>query len=128
LQAMPKVLVVDDNPDLCHLLVRVLQMFGHDATCVTDGASALDVAWADPPAVVFLDVTMPGLDGFDVLQALRSDDRTRAVPVVMYSAIADPKSMRRAMALGAQDYVVKGAADLDGLREVVWKWAGKAVE
>ena len=120
---MANVLVVDDHPDLCDLLVRVIRLLGHGAACVLDGAAALDRVRADPPDLVFLDVTMPGLDGFAVLGAIRADARTRAVPVVMYTALADPDCRARAMTLGATDYVVKNLTDLDGLRQLVTRYA-----
>jgi CheY-like chemotaxis protein len=55
---------------------------------------------------------MPGINGFDVLRSLRSDPRTRDVPVVVYSALSDPEFVEQALSLGANDYWVKGTFDL----------------
>lgn len=110
---MSSVLVVDDNPDLCDVLVRLLCRSGFAADHADDGPAAMNAVRARPPAVVVLDVMMPGLDGFAVLRALRDDPRTAGVPVVMYTALDDPAARRRALAMGAQDYLVKGLTTFD---------------
>ena len=120
---MATVLVVDDHPDLCELLARLLRLGGHAAACSTDGAEALDLVRREPPGLVVLDVMMPGMSGLDVLAALRADPETAAVPVVMYSAFADPAARRKALALGAADYLVKGWASYDELRAAVDRFA-----
>lgn len=125
-QAMAAVLVVDDQPDLCTVLVRLLRLCGYDAASAEDGEAALDFVRATPPALVILDVMMPGMNGFDVLAALRADPRTTGLPVVMYSALNDPASRRQAMALGAQDYLVKSMAGYEELRQVIARFAGPA--
>ena len=123
---MASVLVVDDHPDLCALLVRLIRLFGHDAACVLDGAAALArVRGDDPPDLVILDVMMPGMDGFAVLAAVRADAATRAVPVVMYTAVADPDSRERALAMGATDYVVKSLTDFGVVERLIGRYAGR---
>jgi CheY-like chemotaxis protein len=121
---MAAILVVDDNPDLCDVLVRLLRLSGFAAAGVDDGAAALHAVRATPPALVILDVSMPGMDGFEVLRELRGDPGTAAVPVVMYTALNDPSARGRALALGAQDYLVKGATTFDRLAAVVGRYAG----
>ena len=121
---MGTVLVVDDQPDLCTALVRLLKLSGHDAAAALDGESALEFVRATPPGLVILDAMMPGISGFDVLQALRADPRTQALPVVMFSALSDPAVRARAMALGAQDYLVKSVASYDDLSATVERYVG----
>jgi CheY-like chemotaxis protein len=121
---MAAILVVDDNPDLCDMLVRLLRLSGFAAAGVEDGAAALDAVRTTPPSLVILDVTMPGMDGFDVLRALRDDPVTAGVPVVMYTALNDASARGRAMAMGAQDYLVKGATTFHALSAVVGRYAG----
>ena len=120
---MSRVLVVDDHADQCTMLGRLLRYAGHDATCVTDGAAALDVMRDRRPDVVLLDVMLPGLSGYDVLATLRSDDRTREVPVIMYSALSDPAARKRALDLGAQEYLVKALTGFDQLAAIVERHA-----
>ncbi|MDB5296102.1 MAG: diguanylate cyclase [Phycisphaerales bacterium] len=120
---MSTVLVVDDHPDQCSMLGRLLRHAGHDATCVTDGPAALDFTFASRPDLVLLDVMLPGLSGYDVLAALRADARTQGVPVVMYSALSDPGARQRALDLGAQEYLVKALTGFEQLAATVERLA-----
>ena len=115
---MASVLVVDDHPDLGPVLTRLLQRAGHDADFVSDGQSALDYARSQRPALMILDVMMPGMTGFDVLRALREDPDFNSLSVVMYSALNDPVTRAKAMELGAQDYLVKAQASFDMLKSI----------
>src|SRR5215207_2335951 len=69
----------------------------------------------DQPDLMILDVMMPGLDGFAVLQAVRGDPRTAKLPVIMFSAVSDPSRIAHAMARGANDYWIKASFDFSEL-------------
>ena len=115
---MANVLVVDDQPDLCNVLVRVLRHLGHEADCRYDGPSALERVQAEPrPDVVILDVMMPGMDGMEVLKRVKGDPATTDTRVVMYSALTDPQYRDRSLRLGARDYWVKAQVDFAALEE-----------
>lgn len=116
---MSTVLVVDDHPDLGTALVRLLKLSGHDAVAVMDGESALAFVHSTPPSMVILDAMMPGLSGYDVLAALRADPTTKALPVVMFSALSGAHARLKAMELGAQDYLVKSVATYDDVAAAV---------
>ena len=120
---MSTVLVVDDHADQCSMLGRLLRYAGHDTTCVTDGAAALDAMRERRPDLVLLDVMLPGLSGYEVLATLRADARTREVPVVMYSALSDPAARQRAIDMGAQEYLVKAITGFDLLTATVERHA-----
>jgi len=100
------VLVVDDNADMRDYLVRLLRERWTVSTAC-DGQAALDIARSERPDVVLTDVMMPGLDGFGLLRALRADDRTKLVPVIMLSARAGEESRVDGLQAGANDYLVK---------------------
>lgn len=120
---MTMVLVVDDQPDLCRVLVRLLQMAGYKAASATDGASALEFVRKTPPALVILDIMMPGMSGFDVLREIRAEPRFDPMSVVMYSAMSDPATKQRAMALGAQDFMVKSNVGFEDLKRLAERYA-----
>ncbi len=101
-----RILVVDDNADMRAYLQRVLGAV-HDVEAVADGASALRAARAHEFDLVLTDVMMPGLDGFQLLHALRSDPRTQRIPTVMVSARAGEEARAEGMEAGADDYLVK---------------------
>ena len=115
---MHPILVVDDHLTNCIPLVRLLQMYGYDAAYACCGQDALLAMVARPPRLVLLDLTMPEMDGFQVLQAIRSDHGNDAIAVVMYTAVADAAARSRAALLGAQGYVVKGTSFADLHAEV----------
>ena len=102
----PLVLVADDNADMRQYIVRLLgPHFRTEA--VADGEAALAAVRARLPDLILTDVMMPRLDGFGLLQALRADPRTNAVPVIMLSARAGEESRIEGMQEGTDDYLVK---------------------
>jgi DNA-binding response OmpR family regulator len=105
---MAKILIVDDQPEVCEVLQRLFKAMGWESECLTDPKLVHGAARAGKPDVVLLDVMMPELDGFGVLRAIRSDPDIGTTPVVMYSAVNDEKTVDRALAAGADDYIVKG--------------------
>src|SRR5829696_701307 len=106
---MGRVLVVDDNTDTCKVLAAVLGRAGHDTECVNSARAALTkVESGALPDVMLLDLMMPHESGFDVLRELRGSDRTRDLPVVIYSAVSEPRYVKQAMEAGATDYWLKG--------------------
>ena len=101
-----RVLVVDDNVDMREYLTRILGLRWAVETAA-DGAAAFEAARQNPPDLVLTDVMMPRAGGFELLRALRDDDRTRLVPIVMLSARAGEESRVEGLTAGANDYLVK---------------------
>ncbi len=89
---------------LCSVNLRAAGMHVLEAP---DGADALDVARAERPDLVILDVMMPGLDGLQVAERLGSDEQTREIPIVFLTARAERDDRRRGLELGAVDYITK---------------------
>lgn len=104
--ARSRLLVADDNADMRDYLARVLgQQYVVDL--VSDGSAALARARSAPPDLVLADVMMPRLDGLALLVALRADERTRTLPVILLSARAGQEARLEGLAAGADDYIVK---------------------
>jgi len=101
-----RVLLIDDNADMREYLTRILSEYVQ-VEVVADGATALAAALAQVPDLILSDVMMPGLDGFELLQALRSDPRTREVPIILLSARAGEEAIVEGLAAGADDYLIK---------------------
>jgi class 3 adenylate cyclase len=101
------VLVVDDDPVTRSMLSRRLEQDGHDVTLSEDGSQALDLVHGQAFDVILLDVLMPGLDGYQVLERLKGDPKHRHIPVVMVTAVDDIESAVRCIELGADDYLSK---------------------
>lgn len=102
----PVVLCADDNADMRDYLHGLLSS-KYALRLAGDGASALRSARQEPPDLVISDVMMPGMDGLSLLQALRSDERTRAIPVILLSARAGEEARVEGMQAGADDYLIK---------------------
>ncbi|HVV59607.1 MAG TPA: response regulator transcription factor [Gaiellaceae bacterium] len=99
-----RILVVDDDEDIRTLLRELLQRAGYDVDEVEDGRAALRRLYATPPALVILDVTMPGMDGYQTLERIRD---LSDVPVLMLTARTQELEKVRGLATGADDYVAK---------------------
>jgi DNA-binding response OmpR family regulator len=103
----PKVLVIDDEAPI-RLLCRVNLEAEHiEVLEAEDGPEGLELAKSEQPDVILLDVMMPGLDGWEVLQRLLEDDQTREIPIVFLTARAELRDRARGLELGGVDYVTK---------------------
>jgi sigma-B regulation protein RsbU (phosphoserine phosphatase) len=100
------ILAVDDTPNNISLLAGLLGEH-YRVKAATNGAKALELAAANPPDLILLDIMMPGLSGYDVLERLRADPRLRHIPVIMISAVDEIESVIRCIELGAEDYLPK---------------------
>ena len=110
---MAHVLIVDDTRDAARAMAALLKVLGHGTDCVPGGREALDYLHLAMPDLIILDLSMPGMDGREVLRAVRASPRTKALPVVMYSAVSDPDVREELMESGANDYWVKASVNLD---------------
>lgn len=104
----PALLIVDDNEDNRYTLLQRLKRQGYtNLTTAANGREALELLHARPFDLVLLDVTMPEMNGYEVLENLKADTRLRHVPVVMISALDQVESVVRCIELGAEDYLPK---------------------
>jgi DNA-binding response OmpR family regulator len=104
---MPRVLVVEDDPDIADLIRHYLEKSGYDVQTLASGAAVFPKVKADRPDLVVLDLMLPGLDGLMVCQALRSDAQTAAIPIIMVTARGEEADRIAGLELGADDYVTK---------------------
>jgi len=113
---MAKVLLIDDEPDILLMLRMAFEDEGHEVVMAADGRMGLERLAEHRPDVVVLDMMMPVVDGWGVLEAkqVEGDD----TPVIVVSAKSDPRDSRRAIELGAVEYVIK-PFDLDRLLALV---------
>jgi two-component system phosphate regulon response regulator PhoB len=101
------VLVIDDERDLIELVRYNLDKEGFDVVAASDGTSGLEIATKHKPNLVVLDLMMPGMDGLEVCRRMRSDERTRRIPVIMLTAKAAEADRIVGLEMGADDYVTK---------------------
>jgi phosphoserine phosphatase RsbU/P len=104
----PALLVVDDNEDNRYTLTRRLTREGYNnLTTATNGREALDLLQANPFDLVLLDIMMPDMNGYEVLERMRASAELRNIPVIMISALNEIDSVVRCIELGAEDYLPK---------------------
>ena len=125
-----EVLLVEDNPQDAELALRALKKnsFANSVTVVTDGEEALDFIFArgafsdrkveNGPKVIILDLKLPKVDGMEVLRALKSDPRTRIIPVVVLTSSKEESDLVESYRLGVNSYIVK-PVDFDKFVESV---------
>ncbi len=101
-----RILIVDDDPGMRELLVGMVEGLGHEAVAVPDGLAALAAIAAEPPDLVLSDVSMPGLNGFEVCRRLKADPAKRLIPVVLITGIGDEFKLQGIDA-GADDFLSK---------------------
>ena len=104
---MSTVLLVEDDPDIRHLVSYKLTKGGFDVIEAADGFAGLQAARQSPPDLVILDVRMPRMSGLEVCRELRAAPGTATVPIIMLTARARPQDLEQAYAAGATEYVVK---------------------
>jgi signal transduction histidine kinase/two-component SAPR family response regulator len=117
-----RIVIADDNADMRDYIARLLRDHW-DVEAVGDGHAALAAIRREPPDLVLSDVMMPGIDGFALLRALRSDASLRSIPVVLLSARAGAEATAEGLEAGADDYVVKPFAARDLLVRITARLA-----
>ena len=115
---MPKVLIADDQEAIRDVIRLTLDSGHFDILEAGDGASALELARAERPDVLFLDWSMPGPSGLDVCRALRDDPRTSATKIVMVTGHVGVEEQAAGFAAGADDYITKPFSPLELLDKV----------
>ncbi len=102
---MLKLLVVDDEPGICHILKRTFSSVGFTVLTTTSGEEALSIVKEEKPKIVLLDVKMIGLSGLDVLKEVKKIDAT--IKVIMITVMDDEKTRQEAKDLGADEFITK---------------------
>jgi two-component system cell cycle response regulator DivK len=101
---MTKILYVEDNEDNIYMLTRRLRRHGFEVVTATDGAAGIRAAARERPDLVLMDLSLPGLDGWEATRQLKAAEDTKSIPVVALSAHAMAGDRERALAAGCDDY------------------------
>jgi DNA-binding response OmpR family regulator len=108
---MTTILIVEDDDAIRSNVMRLLKLEGYDVVSATNGRLGLEQVRAVRPDLVISDVSMPEMDGFELLEAIRADSELAATSVMLLTALDDRASMRRGMTAGADDYLAKRRRD-----------------
>ena len=104
---MPLILIVDDSPTEVHVMQKALERHGYQTAAAGDGAEAIRKAKEMKPNLIFIDVVMPGVNGFQATRKLASDPDTKSIPVIMVTSKDQETDRIWGMRQGAVDYLVK---------------------
>lgn len=102
-----RILVVDDEPDILSVLVYHLSRQGYRVSTAVNGPGAISAAETEVPDLILLDLMLPGMDGYAVLQELRRRDRTSRIPIMLLTARREEEERVRGFEVGADDYITK---------------------
>jgi len=114
-----KLLLVEDDLNLREIYAARLQAEGHQVITASDGEEALAVAMRERPELIVLDVMMPKISGFDVLDILRSTAETKTIKVIMMTALSQEADRARGESLGVNKYLVKSQVTLEDVVSAV---------
>lgn len=123
---MNKILVIEDEPEMRRNLTTILKLESFKALSAENGRIGVELAKKERPDVILCDVMMPELDGHGVLQALRGDPATAAIPFIFLTAKGEKRDVRDGMNLGADDYLTKPVAKADLLNAITSRLARAA--
>lgn len=101
------ILIAEDEPVISNLLSDHLGIEGFVVTLASNGKEALDLARAHRPDIIVSDLSMPGLDGFGLIKAVRADDQLRHIPIIVHSVMFENEHRQKALALGATAFLTK---------------------
>lgn len=105
---MKKILMIDDERDICLLVKQNLEISGdYKVIVATNGRDGIAAAAREKPDIILLDIIMPGMSGFEVLEKLKTRTDTTSIPVVMLTAVGTEEAKEKAMSLYNEEYLVK---------------------
>lgn len=102
-----KIMVVEDDPDISEILEYNLQQEGYDVVVCDDGEKALSMIEKNPPTLLLLDLMLPNKNGLEITRAVRKDERTFNMPIIMITARSEEMDVLQGLELGADDYITK---------------------
>lgn len=104
--------MIEDEPFLLKVYKRRFEKEGYQFLQGSTGADAIKLATQEQPSLIFLDLIMPDMNGFEVLQKLKADPGTAAIPVIILSNLGQEEDKKRCLELGAKDYLIKANTSL----------------
>lgn len=115
---MGKILVIEDDELLAKALVGALKDAGYEVVAAATGEEGLEKARSGKPDLIYLDIMLPGISGYDVLTTLRAEPEHINTPIVMLTNLGQMSEINKALDIGATDYVIKANMDLEKIVEL----------
>lgn len=106
-QDKKKIIIAEDEPILIDMYKLYFERAGYQVLNAENGRQCIDVAKAEKPDLILLDILMPKLDGWEVLKNLKTDPETKKIPILVFSNLGQTQEIQKGLDLGADDYVIK---------------------
>jgi DNA-binding response OmpR family regulator len=116
---MAKLLIIEDDPYVLEIYGQTFSRQNYEVVTAKDGEEGLEKAHEHQPSLILLDIMIPKLNGFDVLSRLKHDEKTRHIPVMMLTNLGEEQHIKRAIALGAEGFMIKANFSLEQLTKEV---------
>jgi len=120
-----RVLLIEDEKEVAELYKLKLTLDGYEVTLAESGQEGLDLAFKEAPELIFLDLKMPGMDGFEVLKKLRESPKTKDTPVLILSNFDEQDLIEKGLTLGANEYLIKSQFTPEAISGKVKDWVGE---
>lgn len=120
-----KVLLIEDEKELLELYKLKLTLDDYEVLTAGTGQEGLKIAWKESPDLIFLDIKMPEMDGFEVLKKLRENPKTKDAPVIILSNFDEQDMVEKGLSLGANEYLVKSSFSPNDVSKKVGDWIGE---
>ena len=117
-----KILIIEDDKFLAKMISRTLESHNYEIILAGSGKEGLVKASGSDVDLILLDIMLPDIDGFDLLETIKGDEKTKKIPVVIISNLGQPEDIQRGRTLGAKDYLVKSDLSLDEVVKKVQKY------
>jgi DNA-binding response OmpR family regulator len=102
-----KILLVEDDPFLLSMYNTKFEIENFKVVTADDGEKGLKLALKEAPDIILLDIMLPKMDGFEVLRALKADEKVKKIPVILLTNLSQKEKVKEGLALGANDYLIK---------------------
>ncbi len=102
-----KILIVDDNPDLCHILQTHLELLGYDSILAVNGKEAVDLATSHLPDLIVMDIMLPVMDGLQATRLIREHPNTQSTPILAMTAKVTSEDKEECLRSGCDDFIAK---------------------
>src|SRR3989344_1513956 len=120
-----KVLLIEDEKEVLELYKLKLTLDDYDVITATSGKEGLEKAFKENPDLIYLDIKMPEMDGFEVLQRLRSEEATKTAPVVILSNFDEQEMIEKGLTLGANEYLIKSQFTPEDISSKIKSWVSE---
>lgn len=117
-----KILIIEDDKFLAKMLARMLEAHQYEVVLASNGKEGLIKSSGEQINLILLDIMLPDIDGFDLLETLKANEKTKKIPVVIISNLGQPEDIQQGRSLGAKDYLVKSDLSLDEVIKKVRKY------